>query len=299
MKKFIIICMALAMFCACALSESAMEFRGDIYCIVPEEKGDALVRFEEGTKPLLSERAEEISSLTMFAGDMYYLRNNGRFFELICRDKSGSVRIAHAFEPGQQAAALSAYGENMFLLLNGNLHMIYPEQGLCLKLAGAKMTEYVISGDFAYYISGETQEYSLDYAGGTVIRSAGNIYRVNLSTGDTAQVVKSGAYGLGLYEGKLYFHSLERPYAAASGERAILCGKITAYDIATGDIAHFWNDYDWGYVITSEGVAVRNALGLNLNGEIIPVADELSEIVVINGRIAAYDPVNIAVNYLR
>lgn len=299
MRKLICILILALLLCASALADGAMEFKDDIYCIVPEAKGDALVRFEGGEKPLLSERADGIRDITMFGGDMYYLRDNGRFWELICRDKKGSVRIAHAFATGEVASGLSAYGENLFVLINGNLHMIYPGQGLCLKLAGAKMAEYVIHEDHAYYVSGETQEYSFDYDGGTVIRQAGGIYRVNLSTGDTAAVVQEGCYDLGIYDGKLYFHCLSEPYAAVNGERAILCGKICFYDIASGESGVFHTEYDWGYAVLDGGIAVRNAQGVHLNGECIAQPGEMCEIFAAGGKLAVYDPENIKIEIIR
>jgi len=299
MKRLICTVIALLMISSAAHAEKAMGFLDDIYMIVPEAKGDALVRFEGGEKPLLSERARSICDMVMYSGDMYYLRDNGRHWELVCRDTTGSVRIMHAFEIGQEVGGLSAWGDNMFVMINGQLHMIYPSQGLCLKLAGAKMSEYVIYDDHAYYVSAETKDYAMDYSTGTAQRAAGCIYKVNLSTGDTSAVTEEGAYDISIMNGKLYFHSLSYPYPAANGDYSRLCGKICSYDTASGIFANEWPDYDWGYVLTDEGLFVRDAGGIYLAGEKIAEIDETDDMCLINSQLAAFDPVNIAIEKIR
>jgi hypothetical protein len=37
--------------------------------------------------------------------------------------------------------------------MDGQLHVVYPDQALCLRLASAKMSEYAVNGEYAYFIS--------------------------------------------------------------------------------------------------------------------------------------------------
>ena len=86
-------------------------------------------------------------------------------------------------------------------------------------------------------------------------------------------------------DGKLYFHCLSEPYAAVNGDRAILCGKICFYDIASGESGVFHGEYDWGYAVLDGGIAVRNAQGVHLNGESIAQPGEMCEIFAAGGKL--------------
>jgi hypothetical protein len=300
MKKIICMLAAMALFLGGALAENALEFGGDIYIIAREPDGSALVRFEGGEKPLLSERGAELRDLTVFNGAMYYLRLGGNGWELVCRNPSGGVHTAYEFPRGTQTSGLSAYGQNLFALVDGQLHMIYPDQDLCLKLAGAVMEEYVIVDDCAYFISGSDKTaYSMAYPGGKASREAGGVYRLNLSTGDIQPLIKSGAYDLSYAAGRLYFHSLADGYVAAAGGQAEMCGRLCSWDLASGALFQECADYDWGYLATQSGPAIRNADGLWLGGEIIAALSDTDEICVINEKLAAFDPLNVTIKFLQ
>lgn len=290
---------AVTLCAACAAAEEAMEFGGDIFVIANEENGSALVRFDDGEKPLLSERAGEIRDLTLFDGAMYYLRNSGGAWELVRRDPNGGVSVAYTFGNSESASGLSAHGQNLFVLINERLHTIYPSQSLVLQMAGAPMKEYVLVDDFAYFVSAANMASAETvFRGETLAREAGRLCRLNLSTGKTDVILDSGAYDLSYFEGTLYFHSLADNYVSASSDFAELCGKIWVYDIASGLLERRWDDYDWGYAVTKAGLAVRNSDGLWRGGENIAVMSETDEICVINGKITAYDPLNVTIKAL-
>ena len=298
MKKIFCVLAALALLCGGALAEKALEFGGDIYLIAAEAGGSALVRFQGGERPLLAERGE-IKDLAVFNGDLYYLRLNRRSWEMVCRNSSGGAHVSHVFPEGSMVGGLSVYGENLFALIDGRLHIIYPDQDICLKLAGAVMDEYVISDNCAYFISAaDRTRYSAEYPGGEAAREAGGVYRLNLTTGETAPVLKSGAYDLSYAAGKLYFHSLAEGYVAASDDFAEMCGRLCSWDPATDAVVQEWPDYDWGYLATQSGPAVRNADGLWLGGKQIAKLSDTDEIFMINGSIAAYDPLNVTIEIL-
>ena len=166
-------------------------------------------------------------------------------------------------EAGREAACLSKRGENFFLLLDGQLHIVYPEAGLALKLADAPMTEYVLVGDEVYYISAEEPVASSASAPeGEISAAVGRLYRMNLSTGSRTALTESGASDLRLVGETLYFHNYADAYVQRTGEDARLAGRLYQMNLSTGEIQPAAADYDWGYLAWPGGLLLRRQEGL-------------------------------------
>jgi len=143
------------------------------------------------------------------------------------------------------------------------MHIVYVGNGLCLKLVGAKMSEYVVVGDYAYYAAlGDTIGYetaSLKKEGTQLSRTAGCLYRLNLTTGNPSLLLKVGISDLKYQGGKLYFHNISDNYVMASGDVEWMEGRLYSYDISTGTLTRAKDSYDWGFYPMSKGVMVYSS----------------------------------------
>ena len=119
--------------------ETAAAAAGDRFWILPEAEDTLLARFSQDGVTA-AERAEEIRSLVSGEDAVYYLCKTGGAWAIAGRKNTSRWEVM-PLEAGREAACLSKRGENFFLLLDGQLHIVYPEAGLALKLADAPMTE--------------------------------------------------------------------------------------------------------------------------------------------------------------
>ncbi len=71
------------------------------------------------------------------------------------RRNTDSTRTdVYTFPLGSAVSALSAYGGNLYALIDNQLNVIYPATGQCTLLSGTAMLDYAIVGDTVYYTSG-------------------------------------------------------------------------------------------------------------------------------------------------
>ena len=311
MKKLIFAAVAAALIACglcCAAAESASFRAGaraaileeDVYFIVREDTGDALVRFDGGVTPYIAERADTVASLVEYEGALYYLRASGGAWELVRRTRAGNITAVHRFEGAREVSRLSVYGANLFVLVDGNLHIIYPGQDLCVKLAGAMMSEYVIVDDWAYFVSlTDTAEYSAAYPGGSAARTAGALYRLNLSTGDTSAVIKTGVENLSYAEGRLYFNNLADAYAVSGEAYFDVRGKLYACDLDGKALECLWDDYDWGYFLVGDALLLRNAQGLWYGGENVAEVAQTAEVAAVGDTAVIFDQSEVRVNLIK
>lgn len=265
MRKLLCALAAFALLCASALAENgefvsggrAVCLDGEYFMSVDEGESHALVRIE-GERAYVAQRADELGDMVSMGGALYMLRRTGDSWEIVGLNGSGEWQV-YAFEAGQQASGLGARDDSLFVLVNGVLHIVYPEQKLCLQLAGAQMREYVLAGDVAYYVSAELlSEHKLASGEGDVVEiQAGSLCAVELSTGRKTVLLDAGASELRYYDGMLYFHSYGDGYLMLSGDGMAIKGRLYGYNIATGEFAKLTDGYDWGYAPGAGGVMLR------------------------------------------
>ena len=296
MRKFICALLAFSCLVANALAEE-VEFRagtraaklGDsLFFVVDEGETDALVRYA-AEKPMLAERAEGIEALLTHDGNLYYLEKADGAWALMRRGEAGMPEVVYAFDAEADVRALSECGEELFVLVSGQLHVVYPDQNLCLRLAGAKMREYAVDGEYAYFISATD---IVSYALGAGAADAGCLYKLNLSTGNTSLVMKAGVEDLNFHAGKLYFHNLSDAYL--QGDRTV-AGKLYSFDLATESLTRELNDYDWAYFPVDAGLLVYRAgavvlIGADGSEAALCAAGTRAEVFFANGAALVYDP---------
>lgn len=232
---------------------------GERFWILPEAEDALLVRFSQDGATA-AERAEELRSLVAGEDAVYYLCKDAGIWAIAGRKNTSRWEVM-ALEAGREADCLSKRGDNFFLLLDGQLHIVYPEAGLALKLADAFMTEYVLVGDEVYYVSAE-DTVSAATPQGEMSTAVGRLFRMNLSTGTRTALTESGASELRLVGETLYFHNYAEAYVQGDGENARLAGRLYRMDLATGEAQPAAADYDWDYLAWPGGLLLRRQEGL-------------------------------------
>ena len=235
----------------------------NIFAALPDGEESALVRISrEGGSPALVERATKISELVPLEDDLYYLREADGVTTLNRRAADGTVSTVYTFDAGTNPHNLCSFGGNLYLLISDQIHVIYPGNGLCLKLVGDPMKEFVIIGDYAYFVSMNdmmTYEGTSLLGDSTLTIDGGCLYRLNMTTGNTSLLVKTGIEDLRYADGKLFFHNLSDNYVMGSGESEWLEGRLYSFNFDTETLEQLLQDYDWSFFPSSEGFAVYTA----------------------------------------
>jgi predicted NUDIX family NTP pyrophosphohydrolase len=300
MRKFLCALFALACLAAGALAEEgafragtgAAKLGDSLFFSVGEGETVALVRVAAG-KPMLAARAEDLGPVLTHGGSLYYLEKKDGAWTLVRRGEATMPETVYAFAAGAEVGRLCECGEDLFVLVDGQLHVVYPSQKLCLRLASAKMREYAVDGEYAYFISdADVVSYELPTGSGIAAADAGCLYRLNLSTGNTSLIMKAGVEDLSYRAGKLYFHNLSDAYL--SGEGAV-AGKLYSFDLSTETLAQAQSDYDWAYFVTDAGLIVYRADGVLLTGAdgqetSVCAPGPRAEVWYSDGTILVYDP---------
>ncbi len=280
----------------------------DLFVVMNNGEEKALVRVPRaGGEPVLVENAAEIEDLVTVDGDLYYLRRQGGETTLIRRHADGSKGEVYSFGTGS-ARSLSAFGDNLFVMVDDQVHIVYPANGLILKLVAMPMSDYVIAGDFLYYISlTDTMTYetaSLISEGTMLEGSAGCLYRLNLTTGNSTLLIKTGVEALKCVDGALYFHNLSDNYVMGGAENEWLAGKLYRYDIASEALTRIVDGYDWGYYPMNAGISIYTSGNISLYAEDGTLTRSLYEpelYAVISGdaeALIAYEPTDAKVTYI-
>lgn len=305
MKKFVCALLTVFLLGACALAESgdfragteAAYLNGNLFFVVNEGAARALVRVDPSGKPMIASRADGLGPVVTQSGALYYLRKSDGAWAILKRGDVTQESVAYLFEPGVDVRALSAYGADLFLLVDGQLHIFYPEQSLCLKLADAKMGEYAIADDYAYFVSlTDIVTYELPTpSGASATGESGCLYKLNLSTGNTSLVMKAGAEDLKYFGGKLYFHNLADGYLSAAGDKTWVEGRLYSFDLSTETPARVLSDYDWDYCPTEQGLIVFQSGAVAITGadgasRTICAPGPRAEVFFADGYVLVYDP---------
>lgn len=292
-----------ALFCVSALAEGG-EFakggragclNGEYYMTVDEGETDALVRIS-GDEAHIAQRADELGDMVSMGDALYMLRRTGDIWEIVGLNGGGEWQV-YEFEAGYQASCLGARDGSLFVLVDGALHIVYPEQSFCLQLAGVKMREYVLLGDTAYYVSADMlSEHKLSSEdGGVASIQAGSLCAVELSTGEKTVLLSEGASELQYYDGTLYFHSYADGYLMFSGDGITIAGRLCGYNITTGEFTKLTDAYDWDYAAGAYGVLVYRdgaVMRLEADGAESEVCrvPEFAELMRTENALLWYDP---------
>ena len=279
----------------------------DLYVVTNEGSDKVLVRIPRaGGANVRVESASSISDLVTAGDLLYFLRVNNGTATLMRRNTDSTRSEVYTFPLGSAVSALSYYGGNIYALIDNQLHVIYPATGQCTLLSGTTMLDYAIVGDTVYYISGGDmipyQTASL-LGNGSLTTEAGCLYRMNMSTGESSLVLKTGIEDLRYCDGALYFHNLSDNYVMGDASREWMEGKLYRYDLESEQPLRILDGYDWGFYPMEGGVAVYtdgdlsyyNALGGRERAMYAPEA-----YAVLSGggdAVIIYEPTDEAITY--
>ena len=258
----------------------------EIYLVLPSGEGDMLVRLPlDGSQPACMDRADSIDGLMNYGAGVVYLKTSNASSAIIsCTGTQQSTLYSFGMATAEN---MSIFGGKLLVLMNGLLHSIEPETGVCLKLSGAQMQDYVVGDGFAYYLAeGDQMEYTAQLGNDeTASIQAGCIYRLNLNNGETDLLLKSGGQDLKFLNGQIYFHNLADAYAMRSGETAELHGRVYSLDTQLKTLSSECAEPDSDFWPTRSGVVAWYNGALNLLGE----AGETSLYAPENGSTVAFD----------
>ena len=225
-----------------------------------------LIRVEGESAAVVAEGS--ISSVAAI-GDTAYCLQYGEDFALdIVQYAPGSdPAVLYEFAGSDRVSHLTAHGEELFVLLNDQLHVVYPSNGMCIKLANTGMSEYVWLNDTVYFVAlNETVEHAKDslLGGDPVKKSGGVLYSLDLDSGSMVQLLTTGIEDLRAGGDLLYFHDLSDAYVMGTADEEWLEGRVYSLDPVSKQKTCVVSGYDWGFYPMQNGVAVYNAEGVQL-----------------------------------
>ena len=255
----------------------------EIYLILPSGEDDMLVRLPlDGSQPVCMDRADSIESLMNYGAGAAYLRTtDGASAIISCVGNQQSTLYSFGVSTAEH---MTMFGGKLLVLMNGLLHSIEPDTGVCLKLSGAQMLDYVLGDGYAYYLAdGDKMEYTAQLSDNeTATTQAGCIYRLNLNNGETDLLLKSGGEDLKILDNLVYFHNLADAYAVRTGESVELRGRVYSLDTQLKTLNSACAEPDSGFWPTRAGVVAWYNSALNL-GETSLYAPENGSSVTFDG----------------
>ena len=272
----------------------------EIYLILPSGEGDMLVRLPlDGSQPVCMDRADSIESLMNYGAGAAYLRTtDGASAIISCVGNQQSTLYSFGVSTAEH---MTMFGGKLLVLMNGLLHSIEPDTGVCLKLSGAQMLDYVLGDGYAYYLAdGDKMEYTAQLSDNeTATTQAGCIYRLNLNNGETDLLLKSGGEDLKILDNLVYFHNLADAYAVRTGESAELRGRVYSLDTQLKTLNSACAEPDSGFWPTRAGVVAWYNSALNL-GETSLYAPENGSSVSFDGEaLYVWEPTKLTLTEVR
>ena len=272
----------------------------EIYLILPSGEGDTLVRLPlDGSQPVCMDRADSIESLMNYGAGAAYLRTtDGASAIISCVGNQQSTLYSFGVSTAEH---MTMFGGKLLVLMNGLLHSIEPDTGVCLKLSGAQMLDYVLGDGYAYYLAdGDKMEYTAQLSDNeTATTQAGCIYRLNLNNGETDLLLKSGGEDLKILDNLVYFHNLADAYAVRTGESAELRGRVYSLDTQLKTLNSACAEPDSGFWPTRAGVVAWYNSALNL-GETSLYAPENGSSVSFDGEaLYVWEPTKLTLTEVR
>ena len=272
----------------------------EIYLILPSGEGDMLVRLPlDGSQPVCMDRADSIESLMNYGAGAAYLRTtDGASAIISCVGNQQSTLYSFGVSTAEH---MTMFGGKLLVLMNGLLHSIEPDTGVCLKLSGAQMLDYVLGDGYAYYLAdGDKMEYTAQLSDNeTATTQAGCIYRLNLNNGETDMLLKSSGEDLKILDNLVYFHNLADAYAVRTGESAELRGRVYSLDTQLKTLNSACAEPDSGFWPTRAGVVAWYNSALNL-GETSLYAPENGSSVSFDGEaLYVWEPTKLTLTEVR
>ena len=272
----------------------------EIYLILPSGEDDMLVRLPlDGSQPVCMDRADSIESLMNYGAGAAYLRTtDGASAIISCVGNQQSTLYSFGVSTAEH---MTMFGGKLLVLMNGLLHSIEPDTGVCLKLSGAQMLDYVLGDGYAYYLAdGDKMEYTAQLSDNeTATTQAGCIYRLNLNNGETDLLLKSGGEDLKILDNLIYFHNLADAYAVRTGESAELRGRVYSLDTQLKTLNSACAEPDSGFWPTRAGVVAWYNSALNL-GETSLYAPENGSSVSFDGEaLYVWEPTKLTLTEVR
>lgn len=202
-------------------------------------------------------------------GDIAYCLQYGDDYalDLVQYAPGSDAKVLYEFQASDRVSSLTVQGEEMFLLLNDLLHVFYPSNGMCLKLANTAMAEYVWLDGMIYFVSREevvTNRMDSLLGKNPVVKDGGVLYSLEMNTGAMVRLLETGVEDLRVGGGKLYFHDLSDAYVMGTAEDEWLEGRVYSYDPATAQRVRVVEGYDWGFYPLNDAVALYTAEGVSL-----------------------------------
>ena len=240
----------------------------DLYFAIPDGERQMLVRVPTGGgDPICMDRGDSFEDLMPYGNGVAYLKtDNGSSAIMSCG--ANSVSTVYAFG-ASAASALSFYSGRFLVLIDGLLHSVEPTTQLCLRLSGTAMLDYVLGGSSAYFLSaGDRMEYTATLENGeTVSTQAGCIYSLDLNSGETTMLLKSGGRDLKILDYNLYFHYLADAYAVRTADSAQLLGRVYGMDVQMHTLDGVCTEPDSGFWPLDRGLVVWYNGALNIETE--------------------------------
>ena len=240
----------------------------DLYFAIPDGSRQMLVRVPlDGGDPICVDRGDRFEDLMLYADGVVYLKTENNS-SVIMSCSGDSLSTVYAFGTSA-ASSLSYYGGRFLVLIDGLLHSIEPGTQLCLRLSGTAMLDYVLSGGNAYFLSaGDRMEYTATLENGeTVSTQAGCVYSLDLNSGETALLLKSGGRDLKISDYNLYFHYLADAYAVRTSDSAQLMGRVYSMDVQMHSLNGECTEPDNGFWPLDRGLVVWYDGALNIETE--------------------------------
>lgn len=201
-------------------------------------------------------------------GETAYCLQYGEDYALdLVRYAPGSEpQTIYEFQASDRVSNLTAKGEELFLLLNDQLHVFYPSNGMCIKLANTAIAEYVWLNDMIYFVSrDETVEHAMDslLGGPSVVKNGGVLYSLDVNTGNMVQLLTTGVEDLRAGGDLLYFHDLSDAYVMGTADEEWLEGRVYSLDPAVKAKTRVVEGYDWGFYPMNDGLVIYTADGVS------------------------------------
>lgn len=265
--------------CAGALADSGQ--RADF---VAQTQNGAYVKIDsslirvDGDQAALT--AQVAANAVVAIGDTAYYLNRGEdnVPRLMRYAPGGEATALYTFASTDTVSNLTAQGEELFLLLNGLVHVVYPSNGMCIKLANTPISEFVWLDGTVYCVARDERtanSHASLLGGADVVKEGGYLYSLDLNSGAMTLLLDTGVEDLRAGGSFLYFHDLSDNYVMGTSDSEWLEGRLYRMDPAAKQKARVLDGYDWGFYPTASGVGVYTAEGVRFYGEDGNVVDLL------------------------
>ena len=237
----------------------------------------SLIRID-GDQAALS--AQVSAAAVVAIGDTaYYLDRGADNVPRLMQCVSGGEPTAlYTFQATDAVSNLTSQGEELYVLLNDLVHVVYPSNGLCIKLANTPISEFVWLDGKVYCVARDehTMNSHASLLGGAdVVKQGGWLYALDLNTGAMELLLNTGVEDLRAGGGALYFHDLSDNYVMGTADEEWLEGRLYRMDPVAKQKQRVLDGYDWGFYPTADGVGVYTAEGVRFYANDGSVADLL------------------------